>query len=151
VRSAKLDFKNIMTKKNIEEVLTVLYDNNLHLFKKGYYQVQYRGNDFKVYQEDGSYSGSFLTLIHHILFYEKLYEDYISVETVKLAARVIKNSPDLPPAFEDESETEYFDELVFDATQFTYEYMKDHKLYCEEMNDWIESTEQDWEPLKRSK
>ena len=92
-----------------------------------------------------------MTLIHHILFYEKLYEDYFSRDTVKLAARVIKNSPDLPPAFEDESETEYFDELVFDATQFTYEYMKDRKLYCEEMNDWIENTEQDWEPLKRSK
>jgi hypothetical protein len=92
-----------------------------------------------------------LTLIHHILHYEKLYEDYFSEDTVKLAARVIKNSPDLPPAFEDESETDTFDEFIYDATQFTYEYMKDHNLYCEEMNDWIESTEQDWEPLKRSK
>ena len=138
-------------KKSIEQVLTELYDDNLNLFKKGYFQVQYRGNDFKVYQEDGSYSGSFLTLIHHILHYEKLYEDYFSEDTVKLAARVIKNSPDLPPAFEDESETDTFDEFIYDATQFTYEYMKNHNLYCEEMNDWIESTEQDWEPLKRSK
>ena len=138
-------------KKSIEQVLTELYDDNLHLFQKGYFQVQYKGNDFKVYQEDGSYSGSFLTLIHHILYYEKLYEDYFSEDTVKLAARVIKNSPDLPPAFEDESETDNFDELIYDATQFTYDYMKDHKLYCEEINDWIENTEQDWEPLKRSK
>ncbi len=138
-------------KKSIEQVLTELYDDNLHLFQKGYFQVQYKGNDFKVYQEDGSYSGSFLTLIHHILYYEKLYEDYFSQDTAKLAARVIKNSPDLPPAFEDESETDNFDELIYDATQFTYEYMKDHKLYCEEMNDWIESTEQDWALLKRSK
>lgn len=141
--------KEVGDKKSIEQVLTELYDDNLKLFQKGYFQVQYKGNDFKVYQEDGSYSGSFLTLIHHILFYEKLYEDCFSGDTVKLAARVIKNSPDLPPAFEDESETEYFDELVFDATQFTYEYMKDRKLYCEEMNDWIENTEQDWEPLKK--
>ena len=137
-------------KKSIEQVLTELYDDNLHLFQKGYFQVQYKGNDFKVYQEDGSYSGSFLTLIHHILYYEKLYEDYFSQDTAKLAARVIKDSPDLPPAFEDESETDNFDELIYDATQFTYEYMKDHKLYCEEMNDWIESTEQDWALLKRS-
>ena len=138
-------------KKSIEQVLTELYDDNLHLFQKGYFQVQYKGNDFKVYQEDGSYSGSFLTLIHHILFYEKLYEDYFSEDTVKLVARVIKNSPDLPPAFEDESENDYFDELIFEATQFTYEYMRDHKLYCEEMNNWIESTEQDWDPLRSIK
>ena len=138
-------------KRSIEQVLTELYDDNLHLFQKGHFQVQYKGNDFKVYQEDGSYSGSFLTLIHHIMFYEKLSEDYFSEDTVKLAARVINNSPDLPPAFEDETENDYFDELIYDATQLTYEYMKDHKLYCEEMNDWIESTDQDWEPLKRSK
>jgi hypothetical protein len=29
--------------------------------------------------------------------------------------------------------------------------MRDHKLYCEEMNNWIESTEQDWDPLRSIK
>ena len=151
MRSAKLDFKIIMTKKTIEEVLTVLYDNNLHLFKKGYFQVQYKSNDFRVYQVDGSYEGSFLTLIHYILFYEKLYEDYFSAKSVKLAVRVIKNEPGLPPAFDNERDNDNFDEFVFDATKFTYQYMKDHKLYCEEMNDWIENTDQDWKLLKKSK
>lgn len=134
-------------KKSIEEVLTALYDDSLHLFQKGYFKVQYKGNDFKAYQEDGSYSGSFLTLIHHILFYEKLYEDYFSEDTLKVVTKVIKNSPDLPPAFEDETENDYFDELVYDATEFTYQYMREHKLYSEEMNSWIKDTDQDWEPL----
>ena len=138
-------------KKSIEEVLTELYDDNLHLFKKGYFQVQYKENDFSVYQADGSYEKSFLTLIHYILFHEKLYEDYFSAKSVKLAARVIKIEPDLPPAFDDERDTDIFDEFVHDATEFTYNYMKDHKLYCEEMNEWIENTEKDWKPLKKSK
>ena len=103
-----------MTKKTIEEVLTVLYDNNLLLFKKGYFQVQYKANDFRVYQADGSYEGSFLTLIHNILFYEKLYEDYFSAKSLKLAAHVIKNEPGLPPAFDNERDNDNFDEFVFD-------------------------------------
>jgi hypothetical protein len=90
-------------------------------------------------------------LIHYIFFYEKLYEGYFSAKSVKLAARVIKNRPGLPPAFDDEKDEETFDEFVCDATYFTYQYMKDHKLYCEEMNEWIENTEQDWKPLKKSK
>ena len=138
-------------KKSIEEVLTELYDDNLHLFKKGYFQVQYKENEFSVYQADGSYEGSFLTLIHYILFHERLYGDYFSPKSVKVASRVIKNNPDLPPAFDDERDIDMFDELVYDATEFTYNYMKNHKLYCEEMNDWIENTGTDWQPLKKSK
>ena len=135
MRSIKLDFKSKMTKKTIEEVLTVLYDDNLHLFKKGYFQVHYKANDFRVYQVDGSYDGSFLTLIHYILFHEKLYEDYFSKKSVKLAGYVINNEPGLPPAFDDERDNDNFDEFVFDATKFTYQYMRGHKIYCEEMND----------------
>jgi exoribonuclease II len=80
-----------------------------------------------------------------------LYGDYSSPKSVKVASRVIKNNPDLPPAFDDERDIDMFDELVYDATEFTYNYMKNHKLYCEEMNDWIENTGTDWQPLKKSK
>ena len=138
-------------KKSIEEVLIGLYDDNLHLFKKGYFQVQYKESDFNVYQADGSYQGSFLTLIHYILFHEKLYDDYFSAKSLKIAARVIKNEPGLPPAFDDDRDTDNFDEFVYEATEFTYNYMKEHKLYCVEMNEWIETTERDWKPLKKSK
>lgn len=141
---------NPVQKKTIEEVLTELYDNNLKLFKKGSFQVNYKDNSFDVYQTDGSYEGSFLTLIHYILFHEKLYEDSFSTKGVKLAAKVMKNDPDLPPAFNEE-DTYIFDDIVYSATQFTYNYMKDHKLYCEEMNAWIEDTFQDWKPLKKQK
>jgi hypothetical protein len=103
--------------------------------------------------KDSIYIMVFLSKYVYLIrsFYEKLYEDYFSAKSVKLAVRVIKNEPGLPPAFDNERDNDNFDEFVFDATKFTYQYMKDHKLYCEEMNDWIESTEQDWEPLKRSK
>jgi hypothetical protein len=138
-------------KKSVEQALTELYDDNLHLFKKGYFHVHYKDNDFSVYQADGSYEGSFLTLIHYVLFHEKLYEDCFSAKSVKLAARVMKIEPDLPPNFDDDADTDRFDGFVHDATEFTYNYMKEHKLYCEEMNEWIENTEQDWKPLKKSK
>ena len=63
----------------------------------------------------------------------------------------MKIEPHLPPNFDDDADTDRFDGFVHDATEFTYNYMKEHKLYCEEMNEWIENTEQDWKPLKKSK
>lgn len=138
-------------KKSVEQALTELYDDNLHLFKKGYFHVHYKDNDFRIYQVDGSYEDSFLTLIHYILFNEKLYEDYFSKNILKLVVRVMKIEPHLPPNFDDDADTDRFDEFVQDATEFTYNYMKGHKLYCEEMNEWIENTEQDWKPLKKQK
>ena len=138
-------------KKSIEQVLNELYDDNLNLFQKGYFEVQYKDHDFRIYQVDGSYQGSFQTLIHYILFNEKLYDDYFSPKSVKVATRVFKNSPDLPPAFDGERESDLFDEFVYDATEFTYQYLKVHKLYCEEMNDWIISVGSDLKLLKKSK
>jgi len=152
-KKGKLSETNIepIEKKSIEKILASLYEDNHNFFRKGCFQIPYKGKRFKVFQADGSYEGSFLTLIHYILYHEKLYSHYFPRKTVTLAGRVIENQPNLPPAFNDDKSMDLFDELVFDATEFTYQYMKDHKLYCEEMNKWIENVGCDWEPLKKVK
>ena len=146
---AKVSRKGHKQKKTIDQVLSEIYDANLSKFKKGVFQVEYQNNQFKIYQEDGSHEASFLTFIHYILFYEKLYEDYFSAKVLKLVSSVIKKNPDLPPYFKDQSTSDRFDELIYDATKFTYEYLRNNKIYCEEMNNFIKNTFQDWKPLKK--
>jgi hypothetical protein len=137
-------------KKTIDQILIELYDENLYLFRKGYFQIQYKNNHFRVYQEDGSYEGSFQTLIHYILFHENLYQDHFSLDDLEVATHVLENHPDLPPAFDDESSNELFDVFVYNATEFTYQYMKDNHLYCEAMNKMIQDYGYEWALLRES-
>ena len=58
--------------------------------------------------------------------------------------------PAPPPAFDDESSNELFDVFVSNATEFTYQYMKDNHLYCEAMNKMIQDYGHEWALLEES-